>query len=196
MLYFLRHGELDGDADLRFIGQLDLPLSARGRGQAAAWRDHFLSAGIEFARICSSDLERCRETARIIAPAREVLFARDLREIHLGEWEGRLRAEMRKERPELWERRGKEAGLRPEGGESWIDLERRSVQAIGSMAAPDPREDTLFITHSGVIRSYICNLLEIPWKNRFMIRLDYSGLSVVDTGSVPAAIARLNLVLE
>ena len=68
MLYYLRHGETDWNAELRFQGQKDIPLNARGREQAR-------SNGMRLAELISnpseldfvaSPLGRARETMEIV----------------------------------------------------------------------------------------------------------------------------------
>jgi broad specificity phosphatase PhoE len=66
---FLRHGESVGNAEARWQGQFDFPLTEKGRDQARALADRWLSEGRVFDTILSSPLSRARETADIIAVA-------------------------------------------------------------------------------------------------------------------------------
>jgi probable phosphoglycerate mutase len=63
--YLVRHGESEGNAARVFTGQLDSPLTARGRRQAEAVAEEL--AKVNFDRIVSSDLSRTRDTAEVIA---------------------------------------------------------------------------------------------------------------------------------
>ena len=59
----LRHGEIVQSAPRRFVGQRDLPLTARGRHQAAAWAPVLAGlkpAGMQFGGAWCSDLCRAR----------------------------------------------------------------------------------------------------------------------------------------
>jgi 2,3-bisphosphoglycerate-dependent phosphoglycerate mutase len=69
---FLRHGESVGNAEERFQGQADFPLSENGRGQAAALARRWQQEGAAFDRAISSPLLRARETAEIVCTALEV----------------------------------------------------------------------------------------------------------------------------
>lgn len=66
-LTFVRHGESVGNAENRFQGQADFPLSEKGRQQARALAEAWHVEGLTFDYVISSPLERARETAEIIA---------------------------------------------------------------------------------------------------------------------------------
>jgi broad specificity phosphatase PhoE len=63
----LRHGESVGNAESRWQGQADFPLTDTGRKQAEALSERWLKEGVNFDLIISSPLLRARETAEIIA---------------------------------------------------------------------------------------------------------------------------------
>lgn len=65
-LTFVRHGESVGNAENRFQGQADYPLSEKGRQQAHALAESWHKEGITFDYVIASPLERARETAEII----------------------------------------------------------------------------------------------------------------------------------
>lgn len=66
-LTFVRHGESIGNAENRFQGQADYPLSEKGRQQAHALAEAWHRQGVTFDYVLSSPLGRARETAEIIA---------------------------------------------------------------------------------------------------------------------------------
>lgn len=66
---FLRHGESVGNAESRWQGQADFPLTDKGREQARALAKRWRSEGMQFDYILASPLKRARETADIIAEA-------------------------------------------------------------------------------------------------------------------------------
>ncbi len=63
----LRHGESVGNAESRWQGQADFPLTDRGRSQAQALADRWKREKMKFDYVISSPLSRARETAEIIA---------------------------------------------------------------------------------------------------------------------------------
>jgi broad specificity phosphatase PhoE len=66
---FVRHGESTGNAQNRFQGQSDYPLSETGRAQARALAERWKAKGLTFDRAISSPLSRARQTADILAAA-------------------------------------------------------------------------------------------------------------------------------
>ncbi len=67
-LYLIRHGDIAMPfGQHRFIGQLDLALSAQGREQMRMLACHPALQGIE--RMLTSPLLRCRESATILSAA-------------------------------------------------------------------------------------------------------------------------------
>ena len=71
-VYLLRHGEIECGAEMRFIGQTDVPLSDTGVKQALWWRDALEPVAVE--GIYCSDLVRSRHTAEIVAQNRRLLL--------------------------------------------------------------------------------------------------------------------------
>lgn len=152
-LFLVRHGESTWNAERRVQGQHDPPLSRKGRQQArelAARLD-----GHHVAAFYSSDLRRARETAEPLAEslAREPVELTGLREIALGEWEGKTGEELREEYPAEWEAWSQ----RPSwdvvpGGEGAAPFERRVLATLADIQAEHPIGDVVCVTHGGVIQ--------------------------------------------
>ncbi len=175
-LYLLRHGATEPETPWRFLGQRDLPLSAEGRAQAAAWRAAL--AAVPLTRAVCSDLSRCRETATIVLEGRGIAAEPlpVLREIALGVFDGLSREEVASRFPGLYEARGRDmAHFRPPDGESFADLAERAGQIVERLAA-SVSGDVLVVTHAGVIRVLLCQALGIPLENLF--RLDVAPCSL------------------
>lgn len=193
-IYLLRHGAIDSlGGGKRYIGWQDLALSDVGRRQAYAWSGFFSSRSLD--RIYCSDLIRCVETARIIAAqcSLEPQARSELREINLGEWEGRPFDEVRTADPHEFQRRGEQiADHRPPGGESFKDLQRR-VWPVFTKLTSGAHRTILIVTHAGVIRVLLCRLLGIPLENLFRIGLAYGTLSIIDSGHREYRIRAVNL---
>jgi broad specificity phosphatase PhoE len=99
---FLRHGESLGNAQSRWQGQSDYPLTDRGRAQAHALAERWVSENVKFDLVLSSPLGRARETAEIIASTLglKVEFDDIWLERAIGEMEGLTNEEVRqKPRP-------------------------------------------------------------------------------------------------
>ncbi len=95
IVYFLRHGQTDWNAERRMQGQADIALNDKGREQAA--RNGRVLAGLlgDPARydFVSSPLVRATETMEILREAMGLTRAgyitdKRLMEIHFGDWQG------------------------------------------------------------------------------------------------------------
>jgi len=177
-VFLLRHGLTDG-GDRRFVGQSDSPLTGYGRRQIEAWRRWM--GPVSLTTIASSDLGRARETAAILATGRSVTprVLTELREIHLGAWEGKSFDEIRTQQPEAFAQRGADlAGFRPPGGESFSDLQRRVMPAFRRLAAEN-RERLVIVGHAGVNRVILCHLLGLPLQHLFRLGQAAGALNIL-----------------
>jgi broad specificity phosphatase PhoE len=168
----VRHGESTWNAEGRWQGQADPPLSRRGRAQARAAATHLPPA----AAAVASDLDRARETADLlVAPhGLAVVIDVDLRERDAGAFSGLTRSEIHDRFPgalpdDPLRRPDDEGLLAPPGWEhdddlvvrAWRGLERLArtlVEVTGAegVAArpgddPGPGPVGIAVTHSGLI---------------------------------------------
>ena len=145
-LILVRHGESTWNAEERLQGQLDPPLSERGREQARTLVG--AADGLPAERVVCSDLGRARETAELMGLAPGRLDPR-WREIDVGEWGGRTAAEIDAQGGELTNWRG---GPRTAaGGEPWDAFAQRVAGAVDELvAAGGP---WLVVCHGGCIRA-------------------------------------------
>lgn len=95
---FLRHGESLGNAQSRWQGQSDYPLTERGRAQANALAKRWKVEKQKFDLVIASPLTRAKETAEIIAAALQSQMELDpiWLERDIGEMEGLTVDEVRK----------------------------------------------------------------------------------------------------
>ena len=95
-LFVLRHGETTWNREGRMQGHLNAPLTPRGGAQANAQRNIMAAHDLSAFRVLSSPSGRAVETAALaLGPlVTEIVTDPDLREIGVGDWTGRLRAEL------------------------------------------------------------------------------------------------------
>jgi broad specificity phosphatase PhoE len=177
--YLIRHGEITQSEPRRFIGQSDIPLTDFGREQASRMGDFLASQSVD--RVVCSPLSRCLESANTICERLDgyLRVLPDLCEISLGAWEGLSVAEVRARFPGVYEARGMNlAGFRPQGGESFVDLLRRSWPAFESIVYGED-ERVAIIAHSGVNRVLLCRILDIPLGNLLRLEQGYGCLNII-----------------
>jgi 2,3-bisphosphoglycerate-dependent phosphoglycerate mutase/probable phosphoglycerate mutase len=164
----LRHGQTDYNVTGRMQGHIDSQLTDEGRAQAL--RAAPVLGAMTFDRIVSSDLIRAVETANTIADVLGLPVKLDprLRETHLGQWQGRSVAEVEVDYPgQIAEWRG-DPRWTPPGGESRVDVVRRSlpvVEEIDADLAEEPgAQSLLIVAHGGMIGGLVSGLLDLPEK--------------------------------
>jgi len=179
-IYVIRHGKIKiEDNQRRYIGQLDLPLSAEGIQQALSLQKMLQPMNIN--KIFSSDLVRCQHTAEIIADHNgiETVMCKELREINMGDWEGCTFADIMQRFPGQFKARGADIGYyRVSGGESFADCYQR-VKTAFHESLDCSTGNIVFVGHAGVNRLLLCYILGIPLVNIFKIRQDYGCLNVI-----------------
>ncbi|WP_179735557.1 MULTISPECIES: histidine phosphatase family protein [unclassified Bradyrhizobium] len=169
-IYYLRHGETEWNALGRLQGTKDVPLNARGRGQAvqagSILADLFKREGRDKASLpyVSSPLGRARQTMELARGKLELPvagYALDdrLREIGYGVWEGLTLAESEARDPDVYARRLTDKwSVGPAGGETYADVQVR-VRAWYDQL----RTDTVAVAHGGTCRALMVSLgLETP----------------------------------
>ena len=147
-----RHGESDWNRSKRWQGFADRPLTDLGREQAVELARRL--EGTELDAVYSSDLQRARDTAEIVAQSKDlsVETTPDLREVDVGSWSGLTRAEAEANYPELYGRwlQGAEGW---EDGETYEQLGERVIRAIQRIARNHRGERVLVVAHGGTIRA-------------------------------------------
>jgi alpha-ribazole phosphatase len=192
-LIVVRHGETSYNAQRRFTGQSDIPLNALGELQTNALRDCLATEHLD--AIVTSDLERTRVTAKVIAhrPDLPLLEDIDLRELAFGEWEGYTYDEVLArdaDRVSLWRTDPTENA--PPGGETIIQLRDRCARALQRWQAQYPEGSVLWVTHGGLIGVLLCHVLDIDIRRRWQFRHDNASISEIRLHGEHAIIARLN----
>lgn len=147
-LLVVRHGQSTWNAEGRWQGHSDPPLSAMGERQARAAAETVAQLG--FDAIYSSDLVRARQTADLVAPPdiAPVVVA-DLKERNVGEWEGLTGDEIDARFPGMREAHESPPGF--ESDDALVGRVRPALVAIAAAASPDAT--VLIVSHGGVIRS-------------------------------------------
>ena len=147
-----RHGESDWNHERRWQGHADRPLTERGREQASALAERL--EDIRLDAVYSSDLERARATAKVVAAARglELRQLRALREVDVGSWSGLTRGEAEQRHPDDFAR-WLQGGTGWPDGETYEAMSERVLRAIAQIVAEHPEGRVLVVSHGGPIRA-------------------------------------------
>jgi alpha-ribazole phosphatase len=204
-IYLIRHGETEGAETKRYKGHIDVPLSGNGirqmervaeyisakvrkRGSAevtvrrAVPLQNVNDSGLLSAVYCS-DLSRAVKSAEIIAAPHGLkpVVMTELRERNFGAWEGMTFDEIRERWPDefkAWARNP--LAFSPIRGESTIEVKSRALKAFKAITEERPNGDIAIISHGGVNRVLLCELLGMPLENIFRIEQNFGCLNMIE----------------
>lgn len=164
-LVLLRHGQTDHNVAGRMQGHVDSTLTEHGLAQA-------VEAAPELAllrpdRLISSDLKRAVDTADVLGAACGLPVKLDarLRETHLGEWQGLSIAQIEEIWPGAIAQWRSDPAWTPPGGESRIEVVRRSrpvVDELDEEFALESGATAVLVAHGGIIAGLVSGLLGLP----------------------------------
>lgn len=152
--YFVRHGETVWNAQGRWQGWEDSPLTDVGKEQAAGAAETLKECGAT-ALFCS-DAGRAKQTAGIIGDrlGLQAQPVSELRERLYGQYEGLTSDEIEAKFPgtRYTEGRDLRETWRPLGGETLVEVGARAMTFIRTTAAQMPGATIIAVTHAGVLR--------------------------------------------
>lgn len=181
---FIRHGATQGNAEGKYIGITDLPLSAEG---AAVLYEKYEEAGCPtFQKVYISPLKRCLQTAYIMANSTPMVEIPELVEMDFGDFEEKTPAEL-KDLPEY--KKFLQGGLDnpPPNGESARQVVTRCFKAMAKIIE-DMMEENLtnvaVITHSGIIMN-LMSCFGLPKRSPMEYACDFGeGFEVLVTAQL------------
>jgi alpha-ribazole phosphatase len=192
-VYLVRHGSVVGAETRRFIGHLDVPLSALGERQMAAVARRMASITLD--AVYASDLARTRRSAEILAAPHglEIVALPELREFAMGRWEG-LTAEQIQGLDSAafatW--MADVAGYQFPDGESLTQLTRRAWPAFERIVAAHPGGSVAIVAHGGTNRMILCRALGLSARRLLALGQDYGCLSVLSRSNDRWTLSVLN----
>ncbi len=192
--YLVRHAQTSWNGERRIQGSADPPLSARGRQQARCLARYF--SGRPIRAIVSSGMQRTQETALAIASTNghrlQPVIEPDLREIHLGAWEGLTPEEIDARYPGAYDRWRliPSSTLIPNAERLEIFLQRVRG-ARERLLATLQAEEAVIVAHGGVIAALLADALCTTYDHCLQhVALDNAGISAVafEAGRPPSVL--------
>lgn len=197
-LVLVRHGERVGQAEDRYAGSTDVPLTSRGHQQAewlATWAS---SAGL--AAIWTSPLSRTRETAAPSERSTGLTAQIDSRlsELDFGRGEGLTVAEIRRSFPEPFAAFQSDpvAHYLP-GGEDPRHGAQRAVACFKEIEINYAGGRVLVVSHSTLIRLALCELIGLPLPTYRSVfpSINSAAITEIRLEGKKASLLRLNAPL-
>jgi probable phosphoglycerate mutase len=159
-ILLVRHGEsrpaTEDDPFPLVNGQGDPELADIGRDQAEKLAERLANHVIDAVYV--TNLRRTHETAAPLCKIKDLVPAvvEDLREVHLGEWEGGLfRIKAHQNHPRIVQMREQQEWGKIPGGESNAELDARVARGLNSIIEKHPDQVVMVVVHGGVIGSVL-----------------------------------------
>lgn len=154
----IRHGETDWNRELRFQGQVDVPLNATGHEQARRLAQRLVAERLAVDHLVCSDLIRTRQTAQPALAALLPQLSLDaltdprLREQHFGVVDGMRVDDIKARHAQAWAQwlRFDADGGMP-GGETARQFHARVMEALRGLAQQHAGQTIVVVTHGGVL---------------------------------------------
>jgi broad specificity phosphatase PhoE len=185
-LFVVRHGQSEWNGKKRISGQLDPPLSEKGRHQAQALARALQEESL--GAVYSSSLSRAVETARPVAEFHNlpITTCDALKEIHLGILQGRYRDERDPEAQELWAKRTQnKRDFRVAGGETFAELEQRVRSCLNEILLKGAQEALLIVGHRSTNRVLLSSLMNWSEQTAISLNLRSKLLYEIVLGATP-----------
>lgn len=185
-----RHGQSFGNAKGIYLGHTDLGLTDEGIMQANVTAEHLKDEKID--AVYSSDLIRAYQTALPHAKMRglDVITSKNLREIFVGDWDGRPAADLRRDFAQDFNQNRFYYTFKYPNGESFPEAAERFFNEILKIAGENDGKTVLVVSHSAVIRAFwykISGYTEgnMAEKFDFMTNASYSTMTYDGDKLVP-----------
>ncbi|MBU0587647.1 MAG: histidine phosphatase family protein [Gammaproteobacteria bacterium] len=183
-LILIRHGETDWNRELRFQGQVDVPLNATGHEQA---RRLALRLAQEPAhRLVSSDLLRAQQTAaplalhRLHGPHLDFMSDAGLREQNFGQVDGMQVADIKQQHADSWAQWiqfGEDYAFT--GGETTRQFHARVMAAVRALVQKHAQQTLVVVTHGGVLDMIYRTARALPLSGPRQSDIPNAGLNRV-----------------
>lgn len=191
-LLLVRHGETEFNAQRRYQGQMDVPLSDLGMHQAkrVAKRlaDHKIDA------IYASNLGRAMETARPIAEGCGLKVTPEprLRELRFGVLEGLTFDEAQEQYPDMVAAWLDDFNRPPDGAETIDAFHARCTSFLEDLKLKHDEQAVLLVAHGGSLSELLRVVLGLSRERRWYLELENASLSEVVIAENYISLKRLN----
>ncbi|MBQ2679368.1 MAG: histidine phosphatase family protein [Firmicutes bacterium] len=196
-LFLVRHGQTPWNAEKRYQGITDIPLSEEGRNQARLLADEFEKTHIDV--IYSSPLQRAYDTAKEIASRKgiDIIVEDSFIEIDYGEWEGKTIPELTALYGDYHIETLKHPGddrYKFPGEGSFRNVLKRITPALDRIMNEPENEgkSVMIVAHGGILKLMTLYLLglDVDFYPKFW--MDNTGVNIFDERFGDLTLIRLN----
>ena len=196
MTYILlvRHGQNEWVKEKRLAGWLpEVHLNEEGRHEVILLAQRLSSLPITM--IYSSPLERCLETATILAESIGVQVESnpELGEVRYGKWEGKKLKKLARKKRKWYFVQHFPSRFRFPAGESFAEVQTRAVNAVEKLSDQHDEEFILLVSHADVIKLILAHYLGMHIDLFQRLAISPASVSILSlTGSGPVNVIRIN----
>lgn len=164
-IYLARHGETVWNLEKKLQGQLDSPLTERGKQQAEGLAQQVQTLAVT--GVVHSPLGRARETALICQARLQIPLVdeHNLQERCFGDWQGEKKHDL-KAKGIYSSLIDKLNYVAPPNGESALSSAERLYRCLESIAKSNVNQRVLVISHGDIIRCF-CKFLAVNSGDEF-----------------------------
>lgn len=194
-LTLVRHTSLDIAAHTCY-GQSDVEVSVNFDAERRQLQKKL--ATFEFDAIYASPLQRCHKLAQALCADESLgltnndiqLDAR-LSELNFGDWEMSPWDTIPRETFDIWA--NDYANLAPPNGETFSQLHARAKSFVEDVSSHSHGKHILVVTHGGLIRALIAEVLQMPLKRLFRLSIDHASVTQLEFMGEAPKVAFMNL---
>ena len=187
-LTLVRHTSLDIAPNICY-GQSDVDVSAQFDVEQQTLQNKL--SKFKFDAIYASPLQRCHKLAKALCADatlgfihHEIQLDSRLKELHFGDWEMSPWDAIPRDIFDVWA--NDYAHLAPPNGETFTQLQTRAKCFVADVSNHSLGKDILVVTHGGLIRALIAEVLQMPLKGLFRITIDYASVTQLEfKGDIP-----------
>ena len=115
-----------------------------------------------------------------------------MRELDVGDWQGRTWSELQEAYPRQWQERLRDlANYRVPGGESLQDAADRVLPSLRRIIDRHPGGAVALVAHGGVNRIILLDAIGAALDKAFAIEQDYGCLNIIDYQDTGRSVVRL-----
>lgn len=191
-LTLVRHTSLEIAPNICY-GQSDVGVSTNFDKECQTLQKKL--AKLEFDAVYASPLKRCQQLAEALCADARLAHFREkitlderLKELHFGDWEMRPWDAIPREEFDVWA--DDYANLAPPNGETFSQLHLRAKGFVEDVSNHSHGKNLLVVTHGGLIRALIAEVLQMPLKRLFRLTIDHASITQLEfKGDVPKVLS-------
>lgn len=168
----VRHYKTEGNLARQIIGWAESPPADGWQADLVDVMKSLQASDIEFDQVYTSDLKRAEDTGLYYAQSLgidQVVHAQPLREINYGRMSGKNKDWVEKHVP----LHKKDPDYVYPDGESFAQMQGRSVAYLRGLAAEHASDTLLVVAHAGVIRGLISDFLGLDYHDNLKRRITH-----------------------